>query len=102
MREWRVDQVLLKRAGGRVVAYVSMVGRGGGLRHERVYPPTADAAEALRSTGRRIAGLGNVELAEGVRVRWSREDALLPDAELLDAFREAFEAELEAVRDSLR
>lgn len=79
-----------------------MVGPDGGLRSERVYPPTSDPAEALRLAGRQVASLGNVELSERLRVRWSHGESLVPDEDLLLRFRDAFEAELASVRDRLR
>ena len=97
-----MDQVFLRRAGARINAHVSLVSSENELRSERVFPPTSDPVAAVRFAGRQVAGLGNVSRADGVRVRWARDESLVQDLELEAAFRDAFEEELERLYDQFR
>lgn len=97
-----MDQVFLRRVGGRVVAHVSLLSTENELRSERVYAPTTDPTAAARFIGREIAGLGNVDRAWGVRVRWARDAELIQDATLEVEFVDAFEAQLDIISDQMR
>ncbi|HEX2865289.1 MAG TPA: hypothetical protein VHN99_12030 [Deinococcales bacterium] len=102
VRVWRVDQVFLRHVGGRIVAHVSLLSTENELRSERVFAPTTDPVAAARFIGREIAGLGNVDRAWGVRVRWAREQELIQDATLESEFVDAFEGQLEIIDDQMR
>jgi len=105
---WRVDQVFLSRRGMRIEVICSLVNDRGGLRNLGLVAPTEDPAEALRHAARFVAGKGNVSTARQVRVRWTREqaltlqDELIRDRELEDEFGDAFEETLQEVRDRMR
>jgi hypothetical protein len=104
--QYWVDQVFLRRAGGRISANVALVNSENELRTERFFPPTDDAHKAMQFVGREVAGLGMVDDASRVRVRWAVEYAydqgLVDDDELETVFVDAFEAQLDIIRDQLR
>ncbi|WP_034384543.1 hypothetical protein [Deinococcus sp. YIM 77859] len=105
---WRVDQVFLARRGQRIEVTCSLVNDRGGLRNLSVVAPTDDPAAALRHAAQFVAGKGNVFSARQARVRWTREQAVTPQDELIrdtaleDEFQDAFEDTLQEVRDRLR
>lgn len=105
---WRVDQVFLSRRGMRIEVTCSLVNDRGGLRNLGLVAPTEDPAEALRHAARFVAGKGNVSTARQARVRWTREqavtlqDELIRDRALEDEFEDAFEETLQEVRDRMR
>lgn len=105
---WRVDQVFLSRKGQRLEVICSLVNDRGGLRNLSVTAPTDDPAEAMRHAARFIAGKGNVSSARQARVRWTREqsvtmqDELIRDYDLEDEFLDEFEETLAVVRDQQR
>ncbi|MDV6374114.1 hypothetical protein ORD21_05825, partial [Deinococcus sp. ZS9-10] len=80
---WRVDQVFLARKGTRVEVTSSLVNDRGGLRNLSVTAPTDDPREAVRHAARFIAGKGNVSGARQARVRWTREQAVTEQDELI-------------------
>jgi hypothetical protein len=108
VRNWWVDQIFLRRVGGRIVANVSLVSGQNELRTQKVFPPTGDPREAIRITAREIARLGNVDDASGARVRWAKEsnisaqDGLEEDKDLETVFAEAFRDALSQVWDDQR
>lgn len=105
---WRVDQVFLRRVGGRIEVTASLVNDRGGLRNLSVVAPTQEPLEAVRHAARAVAGRGNVSRAWGARVRWAREQAvneqqaLTRDRQLEAAYQEAFEETLDEIRDRMR
>ena len=108
VRNWWVDQIFLRRVGGRIVANVSLVSGQNELRTQKVFPPTGDPLEAIRIIAREIARLGNVDDASGARVRWamasniSAQDELEQDKDLETVFAEAFRDALSQVWDDQR
>jgi hypothetical protein len=108
VRNWWVDQIFLRRVGGRIVANVSLVSGQNELRTQKVFPPTGNPIEAIRITAREIARLGNVDDASGARVRWAKEsnisaqDELEQDTDLETVFAEAFRDALSQVWDDQR
>ena len=108
VRNWWVDQIFLRRVGGRIVANVSLVSGQNELRTQKVFPPTGDPVDAIRITAREIARLGNVDDASGARVRWalasnvSQQDELEQDKDLETVFAEAFRDALAQVWDDQR
>jgi hypothetical protein len=107
VRNWWVDQIFLRRVGGRIVANVSLVSGQNELRTQKVFPPTGDPVDAIRITAREIARLGIVD-ASGARVRWamasniSAQDELEEDKDLETVFAEAFRDALSQVWDDQR
>jgi hypothetical protein len=107
-REWSIDQIFLRRSGGRIVANVSLVSLENELRTEKVFPPTGEPFEAIRIIAREMARKGNVSRANSARVRWaqpstiSEQDELSRDETLEHAFVKAFDAALDDVRDRMR
>ena len=108
VRNWWVDQIFLRRVGGRIVANVSLVSGQNELRTQKVFPPTGDPVDAIRITAREIARLGIVDDASGARVRWamasnvSQQDELEEDKDLETVFAEAFRDALSQVWDDQR
>ena len=108
VRSWWVDQVFLRRQGGRIVAHVDLVSQGNELRTQKVFPPTGEPVAAIRIVAREVARLGVVDDARGARVRWARasnvsaQDELEQDADLEAEFEAAFRAALDDVRDDMR
>jgi hypothetical protein len=108
VRNWWVDQIFLRRVGGRIVANVSLVSGQNELRTQKVFPPTGDPVDAIRITAREIARLGIVDDASGARVRWamasniSAQDELEEDKDLELVFAEAFRDALSQVWDDQR
>lgn len=86
----------------------SLVNDDGGLRNLSVLAPTPDPRAAVEHAAQYVAGKGNVYRAYGARIRWSREQAvndqnqLVRDLELEQAFLDAFEDTLAEVRDQMR
>ena len=107
-REWSIDQIFLRRSGGRIVANVSLVSLENELRTEKVFPPTGEPFEAIRIIAREMARKGNVSRANTARVRWaqasmiSEQDELSRDETLEEAFQKAFDGALDDVRDRMR
>ncbi len=107
-REWSIDQIFLRRSGGRIVANVSLVSLENELRTEKVFPPTGEPFDAIRIIAREMARKGNVSRANSARVRWaqssmvSEQDELSRDETLEDAFVKAFDAAMDDVRDHMR
>jgi hypothetical protein len=105
-RGYWVDQVFLRRAGGRINATVALVNADNALRTERFFAPTNDATVAMQFVGREVAGLGIADDASHVRVRWAIDYAydqgLVVDTTLEDVFINAFEAQLDIIRDQSR
>ena len=108
VRNWWVDQIFLRRVGGRIVANVSLVSGQNELRTQKVFPPTGDPVDAIRIIAREIARLGIVDDASGARVRWamasnvSQQDELEEDKDLETVFNEAFRDALSQVWDDQR
>jgi hypothetical protein len=108
VRNWWVDQIFLRRVGGRIVANVSLVSGQNELRTQKVFPPTGDPVDAIRIIAREIARLGIVDDASGARVRWamasniSAQDELEEDKDLEMVFAEAFRDALSQVWDDQR
>ncbi len=108
VREWSIDQIFLRRSGGRIVANVSLVSLENELRTEKVFPPTGEPFEAIRIIAREMARKGNVSRANTARVRWaqasmiSEQDELSRDETLEEAFQKSFDAALDDVRDRMR
>ena len=108
VRNWWVDQIFLRRVGGRIVANVSLVSGQNELRTQKVFPPTGDPVDAIRIIAREIARLGIVDDASGARVRWamasniSAQDELEEDKDLETVFAEAFRDALSQVWDDQR
>ena len=108
VRNWWVDQIFLRRVGGRIVANVSLVSGQNELRTQKVFPPTGDPVDAIRIIAREIARLGIVDDASGARVRWamasnvSQQDELEEDKDLETVFAEAFRDALSQVWDDQR
>jgi alpha/beta hydrolase fold len=108
VRNWWVDQIFLRRVGGRIVANVSLVSSQNELRTQKVFPPTGDSVDAIRITAREIARLGIVDDVSGARVRWAKEsnisaqDELEEDKNLETVFHEAFRDALSQVWDDQR
>ncbi len=105
-REWEVDQVFLRRVGGRIQANVWTVSSENEVQTERWFTPSHDPVIALRWLADQVAAKGSVRNASNVRVRWARDEAyfenLIDDAALEDEFRDAFELGLQDTRDSRR
>lgn len=107
-REWSIDQIFLRRSGGRIVANVSLVSIENELRTEKVFPPTGEPLTAIRIVAREMARKGNVSRANSARVRWAQssmisdQDELSRDETLEDAFVKAFDVALDDVRDRMR
>jgi hypothetical protein len=105
-REWEVDQVFLRRVGGRIQANVWTVSSENEVQTERWFTPSNDPVTALRWLGDQIAAKGTVQTALNVRVRWARDEAflenLIDDTALEDEFRDAFELGIQDTRDSRR
>lgn len=105
---WRVDQVFLRRVGGRIEVVASLVNDRGDLRNLSVVAPTGEPVEAVQHAARAVAGRGNVSRAWGARVRWAREQAvneqneLIRDRALEEAYQDAFEETLAEIRDRMR
>jgi hypothetical protein len=108
VRNWWVDQIFLRRVGGRIVANVSLVSGQNELRTQKVFPPTGNPVDAIRIVAREIARLGIVDDASGARVRWamasniSAQDELEEDKDLETVFAEAFRDALSQVWDDQR
>ena len=105
-REWEVDQVFLRRVGGRIQANVWTVSSENEVQTERWFTPSSDPVTALRWLGDQVAAKGTVQTAHNVRVRWARDETflenLIDDASLEDEFRDAFELGVQDTRDSRR
>jgi hypothetical protein len=105
-REWEVDQVFLRRVGGRIQANVWTVSSENEVQTERWFTPSNDPVTALRWLGDQVAAKGTVQTALNVRVRWARDEAflenLIDDKSLEDEFRDAFELGIQDTRDSRR
>jgi hypothetical protein len=99
---WEVDQVFLRREGGRVVATVWLVSSENQVRQERFFAPHTDPTEAVAWLGDVVAARGTVSSAWEVRLRWASDEPHLQkledDQSLEDVFIDAFEA----ARDDLR
>ena len=108
VRSWWVDQVFLRRQGGRIVAHVDLVSGQNELRTQKVFPPTGDPVAAIRVIAREVARLGNVDDARGARVRWAKasnvsaQDELDQDVDLEHEFERAFADALDQVLDEQR
>lgn len=105
-REWEVDQVFLRRVGGRIQANVWTVSSENEVQTERWFTPSSDPVTALRWLGDQVSSKGTVQTARNVRVRWARDETflenLIDDANLEDEFRDAFEMGVQDTRDSRR
>jgi hypothetical protein len=98
---WEVDQLFLRREGGRVQANVWLVSSENEVRTDRMFTPHTDPVEAVRWLGDQIAASGRVSSAYDVRVRWASDEPYLEkledDQTLEDVFIDAFERALEDV-----
>ena len=105
-REWEVDQVFLRRVGGRIQANVWTVSSENEVQTERWFTPSSDPVIALRWLADQVAAKGSIRNATNVRVRWAKDEAylenLVDDKNLEDEFRDAFELGLQDTRDSRR
>jgi hypothetical protein len=105
-REWEVDQVFLRRVGGRIQANVWTVSSENEVQTERWFTPSSDPVIALRWLADQVAAKGMVRDATNVRVRWARDEAylenLVDDKNLEDEFRDAFALGLQDTRDLRR
>ena len=103
---WSVDQVFLRRDGGRIQANVWLVSSENEVRNERFFAPFTDPIEAVAWLGDVIAAKGKISAAWEVRLRWASDEEfatkLEDDQTLEDVFIDAFEAALEDVRAKLR
>jgi hypothetical protein len=103
---WEVDQVFLRREGGRVVATVWLVSSENEVRQERLFAPHTDPIEAVAWLGDVVAARGKVSSAHNVRLRWASDEQYLEkledDKTLEDVFIDAFEAAREEVRSKYR
>ena len=103
---WSVDQVFLRREGGRIQANVWLVSSENEVRNERFFAPHTDPVAAVAWLGDVIAAKGKIGSAFDVRLRWASDEPYLEklkdDQTLEDVFIEAFEAALEDVRAQLR
>jgi hypothetical protein len=103
---WEVDQVFLRREGGRVVATVWLVSSENEVRQERFFAPHTDPIEAVAWLGDVVAARGKVSRAWDVRLRWASDEPHLEkledDKSLEDVFIDAFEAARADVVSQLR
>ena len=103
---WEVDQVFLRRDGGRIQANVWLVSSENEVRNERYFAPFTDPVEAVAWLGDVIAANGKISSAWDVRLRWASDEEfatkLEDDKTLEDVFIDAFEAALDDVRAKLR
>ncbi len=103
---WDVDQVFLRREGGRIQANVWLVSSENEVRNDRYFAPFTDAIQATAWLGDVVAATGKVSSAWDVRLRWASDEEfatkLEDDQTLEDVFIDAFEAALEDVRSKMR
>ncbi len=103
---WQVDQVFLRRDGGRIQANVWFVSSENEVRNERFFVPHTDPVEAVAWLGDVVAAKGKIGTAFDVRLRWASDEQfqtkLEDDQTLEDVFIDAFETALEDVRSRMR
>ena len=91
---YSVEQVFLKLRGGQIVLEFVLVALSGALKHDRVSFPTRSELEATKRGAVYLASRGDVESAQGVRLRVERRGELRDEASLKRLFIQTFEDEL--------
>lgn len=89
---YTVEQVFVRpRGGGLELAFV-LVALSGAIKHEALRFFSTSAPEAVARAARQLAARGDIESAEGVRLRVEERGALRDDAALRRLFVQTFES----------
>ena len=92
---YSVEQVFLKLRGGLMNVELVLVAPSGAIKHDKLSFPTRSEFEAVRRGAAHLAARGDVERANGARVRVERRGQLKDEASLKKLFAETFEDALE-------
>ena len=93
-RGYSVEQVFLRLRGGQISVEVVLVAPSGALKHDKVSFPTRSELEATKRAATYLASRGDIEHADGARLRVERRGELRDEASLKRLFRQTFEDEL--------
>ena len=96
---YEVEQLFLRLRGGQFSVECVLVAPSGALKHDTVTFPTRSELEAVKRAARYLAGRGDVEGAEGVRLRVERRGELKDEKNLKRFFVQTFQDELEDALD---
>ncbi|MBS3966866.1 MAG: hypothetical protein KGZ60_09735 [Truepera sp.] len=89
---YAVEQVFVRPRGGGLELFVVLVALSGAIKHETLRFLTTNAREAVTRAARQLAARGDIESAEGVRLRVEVRGALRDDAALRRLFVQTFES----------
>jgi len=89
---YAVEQVFVRPRGGGLELSFVLVALSGAIKREALRFFTANASEAVARAARQLAARGDVESAEGVRLRVEVRGALRDDAALRRLFVQTFES----------
>ena len=92
---YSVEQVFLKLRGGLMNVELVLIAPSGATKRDTLSFPTRSELEATRRSAVHLAARGDVDSANGVRVRVERRGALRDERSLKKLFVETFEDELE-------
>ena len=92
---YSVEQVFLKLRGGLMKVELVLVAPSGALKRDTLSFPTRSELEATKRSAAHLAARGDVDSANGVRVRAERRGELRDEKSLKKLFVETFEDALE-------
>ena len=91
---YSVEQVFLRLRGGQMTVEVVLVAPSGAIKHDKVSFPTRSELEATKRTATYLTSRGDVERADGARLRVERRGEFRDEASLKRLFAQTFEDEL--------
>jgi hypothetical protein len=89
---YAVEQVFVRPRGGGLELFVVLVALSGAIKREALCFLTTNAPEAVVRAAQQLAARGDIESAEGVRLRVEVRGALRDDAALRRLFVQTFES----------
>jgi hypothetical protein len=98
-RGYAVEQIFVRKRGGRFVIEFGLVALSGALKKETLTFGAPSARDALDRAARHLAGRGDVDRVDGLRLRVEQRGELRDDAALKAHFAGRFLDELDETDD---
>ncbi len=98
-RGYTVEQVFVRKKGGRFAIEFGFVALSGAVKRETLTFSVPSAKAALSQAARYLAGRGDIDRVDGLRLRVERRGQLYDDATLKAHFARRFEDERDEFDD---